>query len=101
MIFESGSRVATRRPRDNQVHDLESENEDEGEGEGDTTLRQQDFEQSEADPSEGPYETPFVLRKRQDPVQAEDDTEKESETEGVEVRKRQKVSWHHLTGRSC
>lgn len=94
MIFQAGSEVATYRPRANSNADSDVEKvEGEDYHSTGTTPRQQDVKQlqgrGKANISEGPYETPIILRtkRRAPPVQV-DDTDCESESEIVIKKKK-------------
>jgi hypothetical protein len=94
MIFQVGSEAVTHKPGAEGDSDVE-----EVEGENDTlyarTPRQQDIKQGKATTgSEGPYETPVVLRTKlwAPPVQVDDTEAEESEFERVEKIKAARVS---------
>ena len=93
MIFQDGSEVVTHKPGANGDTDVE-EVEGENDGFNEKTPRQQKVK-IDANTSEGPYETPVILRtKPWAPLVAEvDDTEAdESEIERVVIMKRKKAT---------
>lgn len=99
MIFQVGSELATHKPGANGSTSVEIPEEAEGESDsntiGERTPRQQDDKRGKANTSEGPYETPVILRtKRWTPSVAQvDDTEADdSETERVVMMKRKKAT---------
>ena len=94
MIFQVGSEVVTHKPG----AEGDTDHVEEVEGENDTlderTPRQQDVKRGTATAdSEGPYETPVVLRSKlwAPPVQV-DDTEAESELERLVITKKIKAT---------
>jgi hypothetical protein len=88
MIFQVGSEVVTHKP----VANVDSDVEDEPEGENDSlyerTPRQQDVKRGKANTSEGPYETPAILRTKPwapSVVEAGDTEAEDSEIERVVI----------------
>lgn len=91
MMFQVGSEVLTRKPGADGNSEFE---EDEG-GNNEKTPRQQDVKRGKADTSEGPHETPVILRTKPwaPSVAQVDDTEAEdSEIERVVIAKRKKTT---------
>jgi hypothetical protein len=84
LIFQVGSEVFTHKPR---VEEDKGENDDIDE----KTPRRQDFQQSNANTGEGPYETPVILRtKLWVPPVANDTEADDSEIEREAIMKRKK-----------
>jgi hypothetical protein len=103
MIFQAGSELATHKPgaKGNSESGVEVLEEVEGKSDSDTlnerTPRQQDNKRGKANTvtSEGPYETPVILRTKPWTPSAEqvDDTEADdSETERVVIMKKKKAT---------
>jgi hypothetical protein len=94
MIFQVGSEAVTHKPRVDGDTYVEEVDKGENDALDERTPRQQDVKRGKATTdSEGPYETPVVLRtKLWAPSVQVDDTEEESEFERVVVTKKMKVS---------
>jgi hypothetical protein len=93
LIFQVGSEVFTHKPSVDGGSGVEVLEEDEGEtGDIDEeTPRRRDFQQSNANTSEGPYETPVILRTKLWVPPVADDTEADdSEIERDAIMKRKK-----------
>jgi hypothetical protein len=94
MIFQVDSEVITRKPgadSDSDVEEVEGEND----GLNERTPRQQNIQQNKVNTSEGPYETPVILRTKPwapSVAQLDDTDAEDSEIERVVVTKRTKVT---------
>ena len=77
MIYEVGSEIVTHKP----TSSADSYSDTEVEGGSEATLRQQDGIQGKPNTSEGPYETPVILRTKCRVVQVENDTDEKSASE--------------------
>lgn len=77
MIYEVGSEIVTHKP----TSSADSYSDTEVEGGSEATPRQQDGIQGKPNTSEGPYETPVILRTKRGVVQVENDTDENSASE--------------------